>query len=168
MKHLLLFFFLVNLTFGGSKTTTGIKTKITAEDIDALYCETPSWVRSFNEESRSYTYTPNQPSLAALRATGLGNCVAFAKLGAWHALQEGWDCKFVRFTVPKSRGHMFLYATKDYLSWAVSSRSSSEVYSVENAILRMGYFGSLFLIESNITFTNLDSNNLSRTKMLSW
>lgn len=171
MRYLLWFCLLAGLAYSEPKVCSEVKIEITAEDVAAIHDVTPQWVELFKEEAQKYTHTADnstQPSLEVMRKTHLGDCVAFAKLGAWYALKEGYSCKFIRFVVNQEEGHMFLYATKGYESWAVSNQTAGESYSLEGTILRMGYFGTLFFVESGVTFKNLDNSNWNRTSIRHW
>jgi hypothetical protein len=163
VKYIILFCILASYAFGSAEKATDedvILTGdiiLTAQNIASTKTKTPKWVYDFHKEADKYHYLSKQPSLATLRSTGNGNCVAFAKLGAWYAIRAGYNCKFIAILHGED-GHMFLYATQKGENWVVSNDTHRQVDSIKDAIFRMNAFGSLIIRETNVTIGNLDSH----------
>jgi hypothetical protein len=69
----------------------------------SLCCaHTPDFVWNFRKEIKQYKYIHNQWSMAVLKDKGVGNCVAFSKLAAWHAIKCGHKARLVVLTSPMS------------------------------------------------------------------
>jgi hypothetical protein len=168
VKHLILFFVLFSFVFGEAENTavkdvvlTG-DIELTQENIDdAFKVEFPNWVQAFDKEisDHSYEYESGQASLEVLRATKLGNCVAFAKLAAYHALRAGYECRLISIA-DKQGAHMFLYASSDKNSWAVSVKTYRPVNSIKDSIFRMNALGSKITRESYVTLNDLGGQEL--------
>lgn len=163
MKRIILFCLIASIALGATKEAkeedvilTG-DIILTAKNIASTKTKTPNWLHAFDKEASKYEYLSKQSSLAVLRSTGRGNCVAFAKLGAWYAIHEGYKCKFISIAHGKD-GHMFLYASRDNNNWVVSNDTYRQVDSIKDAIFRMNAFGSIIMRETDVTLSNIESH----------
>lgn len=166
MSRFILFCLLINIALAAQNKVTNedvILTKdiiLTAESIRYIFkTPLPKWVKKFDKEAKKYKCcADNQSSLSKLRATGHGNCVAFAKLGAWYAIQAGYNYKFIAVANGKN-GHMSLYATQDGTRWIISNKTRRAGNSVRGEIFKMDIFGGLVVMDSNLTTEDLDADN---------
>lgn len=165
MRNIILFWLLYFVTWSTveAQTIKNDEIIITGKEPE-FKIKVPAWVRALDREMeiKNYTYNSNGPkSIAGIRDTYEGSCVAFAKLGALYALTEGWNCKFVGITDGSRTGHLFLYASHNDTHWLVSNNSRHYVYSIKDAMVRIGALNYRIISETNVTLENLETKDWS-------
>lgn len=101
--------------------------------------QTPQWVKDFRDEAKVCHYELTQKSLKVLRETHRGNCVAYAKLAAWHALRAGVKCEFVRIDGGEKYTHLMLFVREPKGLWIVSNNDCYR--AKEEWEFPLGFFG---------------------------